>query len=146
MQALTELQGIFGILGGHTLPDKIKGRSEAAVQAALRLEAPRHNAYLFRNNVGALEDERGVPVRYGLANDSKEINKKLKSGDLIGWQSILIGPQHVGHCIAQFMSIECKPHDWQYTGDAHEEAQLNWAMLVTSGGGNAQFGTGVNIF
>ena len=142
MQALQELQAIFGMHGGHDLPPTVKGTSEAAVQSAVRLEAARKGVRLWRNNVGALVDSRGVPVRYGLANDSKQVNEVCKSGDLIGLRPVLIGPQHVGQVIGQFVSRECKRPGWHYTGDAHEEAQLNWAQLVTAAGGDASFCTG----
>ena len=92
LQALAELQAVFGMQGGHDLPPEVKGTSEAAVQAAVRLEAARKGVRLFRNNVGALVDSRGVPVRYGLANDSKQLNEVMKSADLIGWRPLLIEP------------------------------------------------------
>lgn len=142
LQALNELQAIFGMHGGHELPKAVKGVSEAAVQSAVRLEASRKGVHLFRNNVGALIDSRGVPVRYGLANESKQINDVLKSGDLIGWRSMLIEQRHVGQCVAVFVSRECKKVGWHYTGDAHEQAQLAWAQLVISAGGDAAFCTG----
>ena len=142
LQAVQELASLFGMHGGHDLPSEVKGTSEAAVQAAVRLEAARKGVRLFRNNVGALVDSRGVPVRYGLANDSKQVNEVMKSADLIGWRPLLIGPQHMGTVVAQFVSRECKRPGWHYTGDAHEEAQLNWAQLVTAAGGDASFCTG----
>ena len=49
------------------------GKSEAAVQQQVRYDAAKSGDILFRNNVGVLMDDRGVPVRYGLANDSKQI-------------------------------------------------------------------------
>lgn len=141
-EALNELMDIFGMFGNHLMSHPLSMASEAAVQAAVRLEAAKKGIHLFRNNVGALLDARGVPVRYGLANESKQINAKIKSGDLIGWRTITITPAHVGFNIAQFVSRECKPSDWTYTGDAHEQAQLAWAQLVTAGGGDASFCTG----
>ena len=143
LQALAELQAVFGMQGGHDLPPEIKGTSEAAVQAAVRLEAARKGVRLFRNNVGALIDSRGVPVRYGLANDSKQVNEVMKSADLIGWRPMLIEQRHVGTVVAQFVSRECKHPTWHYTGGDREPAQLAWAQLVTSGGGDAAFCTGV---
>ena len=143
MAALQELAGIFGMHGGHDLPPEVKGTSEAAVQAAVRLEAARKGVRLFRNNVGALVDSRGVPVRYGLANDSKQLNEVMKSADLIGWRPLLIEPRHVGTVVAQFVSRECKRPGWHYTGADREPAQLAWAQLVTAGGGDAAFCTGV---
>ena len=144
MAALNELQALFGMHGGHELPPEVKGTSEAAVQAAVRLEAARKGVRLFRNNVGVLMDTTGRPVRYGLANESKGVNQSIKSADLIGWRPLLIGPQHVGQCAAIFVSRECKRVGWRYTGDDHEQAQLAWAQLVTAGGGDAAFcaGTG----
>lgn len=143
LQALAELQAIFGMHGGHELPAEVKGTSEAAVQAAVRLEAARKGVRLFRNNVGALKDERGRLVRYGLANDSKQLNEVMKSADLIGWRPLLIEPRHVGTVVAQFVSRECKHPTWHYTGGDREPAQLAWAQLVTAGGGDAAFCTGV---
>lgn len=142
MQALHELQQLFGMLGGHVLPAQVTGTSEQAVQSAVRLEAARKGVYLWRNNVGALIDARGVPVRYGLANDSKQVNEVLKSGDLIGCKPRLIRQQDVGHVIGQFVSREVKKPDWRYTGTPRERAQLNWAMLVVGAGGDASFVTG----
>jgi hypothetical protein len=141
-QALHELQALFGMHGDHDLPPEVKGTSEAAVQAAVRLEAARKNVRLFRNNVGALIDSRGVPVRYGLANESKQVNEVMKSADLIGWRPLQIEQHHVGQCVAVFVSRECKKVGWQYTGDARELAQLAWAQLVTASGGDAAFCTG----
>lgn len=142
MQALHELQAIFGLHGGHDLPPAVKGTSEAAVQSAVRLEAARKGVRLFRNNVGALIDSRGVPVRYGLANESKQVNEVMKSADLIGWRPVVIGPQHVGQCLALFVSREVKAVGWHYTGADREPAQLAWAQLVTASGGDAAFCTG----
>jgi len=142
LQALNELQVIFGMYGGEELPAPFKGTSEAAVQSVVRLEAARKGIRLFRNNVGALVDARGVPVRYGLANDSKQLNEAIKSADLIGWRPLQIEQHHVGQCVAQFVSRECKKVGWHYTGDSHEQAQLAWAQLVAAGGGDAAFCTG----
>ncbi len=142
LQAVQELASLFGMQGGHDLPPEVKGTSEAAVQAAVRLEAARKGVRLFRNNVGTLVDSRGVPVRYGLANDSKQLNEVMKSADLIGWRPLLIEPRHVGTIVAQFVSREVKAVGWHYTGADREPAQLAWAQLVTAGGGDAAFCTG----
>lgn len=143
LAALNELQALFGMHGTPPAVPTIKGTSEAAVQAAVRLEAARKGVRLFRNNVGALIDSRGVPVRYGLANESKQVNEVMKSADLIGWRPVLIGPQHVGQVIGQFVSREVKAAGWHYTGGDREPAQLAWAQLVTAGGGDAAFCAGV---
>lgn len=117
-------------------------RSEAAVQTDVRLEGAQLGIPLWRNNVGAYKDERGGMVRYGLANDSKSLNARIKSGDLIGIRPILITPAHVGKVIGQFVSREVKAESWQYRGTDREEAQLRWQLLVQKHGGDACFVTG----
>lgn len=116
-------------------------RSEAAVQVDLRLRAAREGLLCFRNNVGALLDARGVPVRYGLANDTAAMNRSIKSADLVGVKPVLITPAHVGTVIGQFWCREVKHAGWRWRGDAHELAQLAWAELVLSWGGDAGFAT-----
>ena len=114
--------------------------SEAGVQSRVLLGAAPLGFHLFRNNVGVLRNpDTGQPVRYGLANDSPAINKKWKSGDLIGFRTITITPEMVGQQVAVFVSRECKKEGWTYSGDAHEAAQLNWANLVNRAGGDACF-------
>lgn len=144
LAAIHELENIFGLNGTGCTP-LAKGDSEQAVQAEVRLEAARKGMRLFRNNVGALKDIRGVPVRYGLANDSKELNEVIKSADLIGWRPIIVTQELLGQRIAQFVSVECKDPNWKYKGDAHEKAQLAWAQLVISGGGEAKFVNGTGM-
>ena len=96
---------------------------------------------MWRNNVGALKDKTGRVVRFGLANDTKALNHVIKSGDLIGIRKVLITPAHVGSCIGQFVSRECKHSGWSYTGDEHEQAQLRWIELINALGGDARFAT-----
>jgi hypothetical protein len=139
LEALAELADITGAVAAVLTPP---GDSEALVQSRIRLEAPAKGVRLWRNNVGVLENRDGRPVRYGLANDTKALNKELKSGDLIGWRSVTITPDMVGVRIAQFVSRECKPSGWKYRGDAHEMAQDRWNLLVTLDGGDARFATG----
>jgi len=115
------------------------GMSENAVQQRVRLEAARLDILLFRNNVGVLPDDRGVPVRYGLANESPTQNKRLKSADLIGLRKVLITPAHVGHTIGQFVSREVKESGWRYTGVGREAAQQKWVELICKYGGDACF-------
>lgn len=113
------------------------GSSEASAQQAIRLEAPRHGVRLWRNNVGACVDERGNQVRYGLANESRAMNRAMKSHDLIGITPVTIAGQTVG----VFTSIECKRPGWKYSGNAHESAQHSWGQLVIGLGGIAKFAT-----
>lgn len=137
------LQELYGLIGVADLPQPYAvGMSEAGVQSRVRLDAAKMGHMLWRNNVGALVDDRGVPVRYGLCNDTSKMNEKLKSGDLIGIYRRLIGPQDVGHVLGQFWSVECKEAGWHYTDTPREKAQLAWANLVIANGGRAQFTTG----
>lgn len=126
--------------------------TETRVQAAVRLEMARRGYRLWRNNSGVLYDERGTPVRYGLGNDSHQLNRKIKSSDLIGWHPLVITPGHVGLTIAQFVSLECKPSgfkltDGLLTGTGEEaqriQAQKAWIDLVLGDGGEARFVTGI---
>jgi hypothetical protein len=139
--ALHELQAVFGMHGRESLAEG-EGVSESAVQAAVRLEAGKKGVYLWRNNVGALIDDRGVPVRYGLANESKAMNERIKSSDLIGWRGEIITPDRVGQMIGRGVMRECKKVGWRYTGNPHELAQLNFLLLATASGCDAAFCTG----
>lgn len=116
--------------------------SEAAAQAQVRLEASEKGCRLWRNNVGVLPDATGRPVRYGLANDSKQLNTVIKSSDLIGIRPILIGPRHIGQVIGQFIGREMKAPGWSFTGSKRESAQLEWAKCINALGGDAKFATG----
>ena len=78
---------------------------------------------LFRNNTGALKDQSGRLVRYGLHPGS---------ADLIGWRSIVVTPGMVGRRLAVFVSIECKAPD----GRVRPE-QVNWLQQIAAAGGIA---------
>ena len=143
MAALADLRA--SVLGLDQIPAYSpgpRGMSETAVQQRVRLEAASKGIRMWRNNVGALLDTRGVPVRYGLANDTKQLNESLKSGDLIGIRPVQVRPEHVGQVIGQFVSREIKEAGWTFTGTKHEIAQQNWALLINSLGGDARFATG----
>lgn len=110
--------------------------TEAAVQQQIRLAAPQYGCYLWRNNSGALLNERGDMVRYGLGNDSKKLNDEIKSADLIG-----VAPG------GRFLAVECKAPGWRLTpGDARAQAQAKFLRLVRRAGGLAGFATGVSDF
>lgn len=144
--AILELRTQLGIAGLPQLQISGNMGSEVRQQSLVRIDAAEKGITLFRNNVGALLDERGVPVRYGLANESKAQNQLVKSADLIGLRPVLIGPHHVGQLIGQFVSREVKHQGWQYSGDKHEVAQLNWCNFVLSKGGDAAFCSGPGSF
>lgn len=105
------------------------GRSEAAVQADIRLAAAkRGDLVLWRNNSGALTDDAGRLIRFGLGNDSAQANRRLKSADLIG----------IHRPSGRFVSIEVKRPGWKHS-DASERdrAQAAWAATVAAMGGVA---------
>lgn len=138
--ALAELRTILG--HGMVEPEVVvagQKYSEAYQASLIRLEAARQGVWLTRNNVGALQDRNGRVVRYGLANESKAQNEAVKSGDFIGIYSFTIQPQHVGQLVGQFVSVETKEKNWQYSGTPHELAQRNWLEFVVSKGGAAMF-------
>lgn len=142
--ALADLRArVLGMDGGCPQPQPPAGTSEAAVQAAMRIEASRAGMRLWRNNVGAVTDpSTGTHLRYGLANDSPHVNRVIKSADLIGIRPVVIRPEDVGRQIGQFVSYECKRAGWRYTGTEREVAQAAWATLILSLGGDARFITG----
>ena len=139
LDALRELDMI--LTGAYAAPRAIEG-SESAISAQVRLEASSKGVLLFRNNVGVLPDANGRPVRYGLANESAEQNKAIKSADLIGIRPVLIEPRHVGHTIGQFVSREVKKGGWVYTGKGREAAQMAWVRAIVARGGDASFCSG----
>jgi hypothetical protein len=120
-------------------------RSEAYVQSAVRVAAAHdHNTTLWRNNVGGAKMPDGSFVRFGLANDSEGLNKRLKSSDLIGWQTITVQPHMVGSVLAVFVAAEAKEEGWTYSGTPREVAQLAFIELVIRSGGRAGFITSVD--
>lgn len=95
---------------------------ETDVMAAIRLEASRRGHFLWRNNRGVLLDNRGKPVRFGLANDSKAVGERYASADLIGWTRD-----------GRFLSVEVK----RSRRDPISPAQVAWRDLVRASGGIA---------
>lgn len=136
-EAMRDLNAQLGAL--DYLPPIATGKSEAAVQAAVRAQASRYGMRLWRNNVGVDPENH---VRYGLANDSSQLNAIVKSADLIGIRKRLIAPEDVGTLIGQFVSFECKHGAWKWSGTEREIAQRNWAAIITAWGGEARFVTG----
>ena len=121
--------------------------SESGVASYVRLDAANRSIDLWRNNVGVLLDINGRPVRYGLANDSKAMNKLVKSSDLIGVTPIMITPDMVGQIVGVFTAVETKHEDWKFKpSDSHSVAQKNFHDIVKNAGGYAGFATCVPDF
>ena len=99
------------------------GRShEHVVQNQIRLALSNGPVRLFRNNTGALRDQSGRLVRFGLCKGSS---------DLIGWTSIEITEEMVGEKVAVFTAIEIKDK-----GKATDD-QLRFIQRVNEAGGLA---------
>ena len=73
--------------------------SEHEIQQRIRLACGRGPVRLWRNNTGALVDQQGRFMRFGLCKGSS---------DLIGLRSLEITPEMVGQRVAQFVALEVK--------------------------------------
>ena len=135
---LTDLLATLGA-GVPAPPPPTPGpeRSEAGIQSERVLRAARLGGILWRNNSGALPDARGVPVRFGLGNISPEVNKVMKSSDLIGITPVTC---RCGQMYGVFTAEEIKAPDWKYREtDDRSRAQFNYIKKVISLGGIARF-------
>lgn len=143
--ALMELEAMIGteyeVKSAQTLMSNIP---EVDMQSLVRIETSKMGWRLWRNNIGAGELANGDFIRWGLCNESRAMNKNLKSSDLVGIRPVQITEAHVGETIGQFCGIEIKKGDWMYSGDEHEQAQNRWMMLVRKLGGYAKFVNNVN--
>lgn len=137
------------------------GKSESIVQQEILLAAAKHGIRLMRNNRGAgkfVDEATGNEsyVRFGLLNESKEMDKRIKSSDLIGIYPIAhtsvqgfnnVKPAEYGlHVYGVFIAVEVKKEGWKYTGTPREVAQKNFIDWVKSMGGLASFCQSVDDF
>jgi len=72
---------------------------EHEIQQRIRLACGHGPVRLWRNNSGALIDQQGRLVRFGLGKGSS---------DLIGLRSVVVSPEMVGQRLAQFVALEIK--------------------------------------
>ncbi len=141
-------------------------KSEAVVQSEIRAEAGRLGILLWRNNVGACTDETGRTIRYGLGNDSPQVQRRLKSSDLIGCVSENWGKPGNFYTVpvGRFIAVECKAEGWKFpdlwrglqpsdmdaatfaTDKARTLAQWRYLKLVHDAGGLAGFAQSVDDF
>lgn len=113
-------------------------QTETDVQNTSRLAVQAAGGVLWRNNVGALpRPVDGVPVRFGLANDSARFNEVFKTGDLVGIMPVRTS----GGILGVFIMIECKEPGWRWSATRREQAQLNAIQYVRAMGGRAGFAT-----
>lgn len=126
-------------------PEVASGLSgEAAVQQLTRAEAPHQGGYLWRNNVGACQDETGRMVRYGLGNDSAKLCAVFKSSDLIGVTPIT-DPMS-GHTYGVFTAVECKKPTWRGPSSKHDQAQARFHLTAQRAGAIAGFASDVTHY
>jgi hypothetical protein len=105
----------------HGVEDELRNQCRLAIANA--------GGVAWRNNNGALPDRRGIPVRFGLANDSAAINEVFKSSDLIGiYRGI-------------FCAWEIKTPTWKWRGTKHEIAQKAYIEYVRAHGARGGFVT-----
>jgi len=118
--------------------------SEAANQQQSRLLHPQiTNGHIWRNNSGACRDETGRLIRYGLGNDSAQVNAVIKSSDLIGITPEWAYVERLGWgWLGVLTALEIKPSGWVLKpGDERGLAQGNFHDIVRSVGGYAGFVT-----
>jgi len=96
--------------------------NEAYVQNKIRLAVGSGDVRLFRNNTGALMDQNGRLVKFGLCKGSS---------DLIGFRSITITQDMVGSKVAIFSAIEVKDKG---KTTVHQKNFLN---IINNSGGYA---------
>lgn len=120
--------------------------SESAVQAQTRIAMARMGAHCWRNNSGACTDDTGRLIRYGLGNDSAQLNKIIKSSDLIGIVPVQAYTHAFGWTtLGVFTALEIKPSGWHMTpGDERARAQAKFHDIVREVGGFAGFVTDPN--
>lgn len=121
-------------------------KSEDEVSQEIRLEAPKHGIILMRNNIGVMQDATGRNVRYGLCNDTKEMNKNLKSSDYVGITPVIITQAMVGMTIGTFTAVEVKKEGWDWDGTPRELAQRNFLNWIYANHGVAGFCKSVEQF
>lgn len=117
---------------------------ESRASDEVRLRAAQWGMKLLRNNSGVLPNPlNNRPVRFGLGNESKKINAKMKTGDFIGTTPIIITQEMVGKTVGVFTNIEAKAAGFKeretYPEKSREFGQNNFNKLIVEQGGLAGF-------
>lgn len=118
--------------------------SEATIQQKTRLEAANNGLLMYHNNVGACLDNTGRMIRYGLGNDSAQLNAVIKSSDLIGITPVTAFLASTGRweTLGVFTAFEIKASGWlQQASDERANAQAKFHAIVREAGGFAGFVT-----
>jgi len=137
LEQIRSYQTHMGIYDERLQP--VEGASEAAVEARVKVAMSKRGGRAWKNNKGAAYLADGTFLRYGLLNQSQRISDEIKSADLIGCDPVVITQEMVGMTFGRFWCREVKREDWQWSGDDHEMAQLRFAELILSLGGDAGF-------
>jgi len=96
---------------------------ETPIQQKILLKiGGRKDCRFFRNNVGVAYRKDGIPVKFGVCNPG--------GSDLIGWRSVKITPDMVGHTVAVFSAVEVKR-----PGKKTTKPQNNFIKIVKNAGG-----------
>lgn len=109
-------------------------------KSRLKMQNEYNGSLLYRNNSGALKDKMGTLVRFGLGNDSKQLNEVWKSPDSVGGTRILITPEMVGRTFLVLTGFEDKAPGWKLRpSDKRGIAQHACIMDWRNAGGIAGF-------
>ena len=114
-------------------------KHENQLQSWVRLNSQlQFESLMMRNNSGALPNPHtGVPVRFGLGNDSKQINAVFKSSDLIGITPVKC---LCGHTYGVFTALEIKKPGWIPNPNNPEYvAQRNFITTIQQKSGISAF-------
>jgi hypothetical protein len=119
-------------------------KTESQVTKEVLIKASERGMLLLRNNSGVARESDPTTgkqrvVRYGLGNESKRINDKFKSSDLIGISPVVITPDMVGKTLGVFTAVEVKKEGWAYKGTSREVAQNNFLDKIRKMGGYGFF-------
>lgn len=116
-------------------------KDESTVSQEIQIQARFYNCTLMRNNSGALLDNEGRLIRFGLGNVSKKHSDQIKSSDLLGITKVTITQDMVGSVVGVFTAIEVKKENWDIDKkfDKREKAQNNFLSWILENGGLAGF-------
>lgn len=114
-------------------------KTENQLKAWVRLNAQSEfQSLMMRNNSGALPNPHtGIPVRFGLGNDSRQTNSVFKSSDLIGITPVKCP---CGNTYGVFTALEIKRPGWKLNlRNAEHIAQQNFINIIQHKFGIAGF-------
>lgn len=115
---------------------------EGSVAQRMLVRSGELGTLMQRNNVGAAQDKTGRLIRYGLMNETAELNAIVKSSDYIGIAPTVITLAMVGSVFGRYVAAETKESGWHLTpGDKRGQAQLAYHNIVRQHGGLAGFVT-----